>query len=62
MAFKSLLTICADPVRAPQTFATAASLAMAQDGHLDALALGVDRAQLGYSYVGASAVVMQAAQ
>jgi len=62
MAYKSLLTICADPARAPQTFATAASLAMAQDGHLDALALGVDRAQLGYSYVGASAIVMQAAQ
>jgi len=62
MAYKSLLTICADPARAPQTFAAAASLAMAQDGHLDALALGVDRAQLGYSYVGASAIVMQAAQ
>jgi len=62
MAYKSLLTICADPARAPQTFAAAASLAMAQDGHLDALALGVDRAQLGYSYVGASAIVVQAAQ
>jgi nucleotide-binding universal stress UspA family protein len=62
MAFKSLLTICADPARAPQTFATAASLAIAQDGHLDVLALGVDRTQVGYSYVGASAIVMQAAQ
>lgn len=62
MAYKSLLTICADPVRAPQTFATAASLTIAQDGHLDALSLGVDRAQLGYSYVGASAIILQAAQ
>jgi nucleotide-binding universal stress UspA family protein len=62
MAYKSLLTICADPARAPQTFATAASLAIAHDGHLDALSLGIDRAQLGYSYVGASAIVMQAAQ
>jgi nucleotide-binding universal stress UspA family protein len=62
MAYKSLLTICADPLRAPQTFASAASLAVAQDGHLDALALGIDRAQLGYSYVGASAIVLQAAQ
>lgn len=62
MAYKSLLTICADPQRVKQTFATAASLAIAQDGHLDALALGVDRAQLGYSYVGASAIVMQVAQ
>lgn len=62
MAYKSLLTICADPLRAPQTFASAASFAVAQDGHLDALALGIDRAQLGYSYVGASAVVLQAAQ
>lgn len=62
MAYKSILTICADSTRAPQTFATAASLAIAQDGHLDALALGVDRAQLGYSYIGASAVVMQVNQ
>ncbi|MGB3279574.1 MAG: universal stress protein [Pseudorhodobacter sp.] len=62
MAYKSLLTICADPLRAPQTFTSAASLAVAQDGHLDALALGIDRAQLGYSYVGASAIVLQAAQ
>lgn len=62
MAYKSFLTICADPARAPQTFATAASLAIAHDGHLDTLALGIDRAQLGYSYVGASAVVMQVAQ
>lgn len=62
MAYKSILTICSDPARAQQTFATAASLAIAQDGHLDALALGVDRAQLGYSYVGASAIIMQAAQ
>lgn len=62
MAFKSVLTICADPLRAPQTFATAASLAIAQDGHLEVLALGVDKTQIGYSYVGAGAVVMQAAQ
>ena len=62
MAYKSLLTICTDPVRAPQTFATAASLAIAHDGHLDVLALGIDRAQIGYSYVGASAIVLQAAQ
>ena len=62
MAYKSLLTISADPVRAPQTFATAASLTIAQEGHLEALALGVDRAQLGYSYVGASAIILQAAQ
>ncbi|QCO56001.1 universal stress protein [Pseudorhodobacter turbinis] len=61
MAYKSLLTICADPSRAPQTFATAASLAVAQDAHLDVLALGVDRTQIGYSYVGAGAIVMQAA-
>lgn len=62
MAYKSLLTICADPTRAPQTFASAASLAMAQDGHLDALALGVDRTQVGYSYVGASAAIIQISQ
>jgi nucleotide-binding universal stress UspA family protein len=62
VAYKSLLTICSDPLRAPQTFAAAASLAISQDGHLDALALGVDRSQIGYSYVGASAVILQVAQ
>jgi nucleotide-binding universal stress UspA family protein len=62
MAYKSFLTICADPARAPQTFTTAAGLAMAQDGHLDVLALGVDRTQMGYSYIGASAIVMQVSQ
>ena len=62
MGFKSFLTICADPQRTSQTFATAASIAMAHDGHLEVLALGVDKTQIGYSYVGAGAVVMQAAQ
>ncbi|MDN5785767.1 universal stress protein [Pseudorhodobacter sp.] len=62
MAYKSLLTICADAERAPQTFAAAASLALAQDAHLEALALGIDRTQLGYSYIGASAVILQASQ
>ncbi|WP_050527598.1 universal stress protein [Pseudorhodobacter aquimaris] len=61
MAYKSLLTICADVARAPQTFATAASLATDQDAHLEVLAMGVDRTQIGYSYVGAGAIVMQAA-
>ena len=31
------------------------------DAHLDALALGVDRTQIGYSYVGSGAVVIAAA-
>ncbi len=62
MPYKSLLTICADATRAPQTFASAASLAIAQDGHLDALAIGVDRTQIGYSYVGASAAMVQLSQ
>ncbi len=31
------------------------------DAHLDALALGVDRTQVGYSYVGSGAVILQVA-
>jgi nucleotide-binding universal stress UspA family protein len=62
MAYKSILTLSADPARAAQTFGAAATLAIAQDAHLDALALGVDRSQISYSYIGASVAVMQVSQ
>jgi nucleotide-binding universal stress UspA family protein len=62
MAYKSILTICTDPLRAPQTVGAAASLAIAQDGHLDVLALGVDHSQIGYPYVGASVALIQLSQ
>ena len=35
--------------------------ALAQDAHLDVLVLGVDRTQVGYSYIGGGAVLMQVA-
>ncbi len=61
MAYKSLLTIAArtEGVAAPVT--AAAQIAAKMDAHLDALALGVDRTQIGYSYVGSGAVVIAAA-
>jgi nucleotide-binding universal stress UspA family protein len=62
MAYKSILTVCTDASRAPDTFTAAAKLAMAQGAHLDVLALGVDRTQVGYSYMGAGAVILQVAQ
>jgi nucleotide-binding universal stress UspA family protein len=62
MAYKSLLTICTDPARVHETFAAAAKLALLQDGHLDVLALGVDHTQVGYSYMGAGAIVTQITQ
>lgn len=62
MAYKSILTVCTDASRAPATFTAAAKLAMTQGAHLDVLALGVDRTQVGYSYMGAGAVILQVAQ
>jgi len=62
MAYKSLLTICTDATRAAGTFSAAAQLAMLQSGHLDVLALGVDHTQVGYSYMGAGAIITQLTQ
>lgn len=61
MAYKSLLTIAVAPdgLLAPVT--AAAKIAQEMDAHLDALALGVDRTQIGYSYVGSGAVMIAAA-
>jgi nucleotide-binding universal stress UspA family protein len=61
MAYKSLLTIAASPDGTLATVTAAAAVAQAMDAHLDALALGVDRTQVGYSYVGSGAVVIAAA-
>jgi len=61
MAYKSLLTIATTPDRAAATVDAAAAVARRFDAHLDALGLGVDRTQIGYSYVGAGSVVLQVA-
>lgn len=61
MAYKSLLTVAVSAERSEQAVTGAAALAAANDAHLDILALGVDRTQVGYSYIGTGAVVLQAA-
>lgn len=61
MAYKSLLTVAASPEGLLGTVTAAAQIAQKMDAHLDCLALGVDRTQVGYSYVGSGAVVIAAA-
>ena len=61
MAYKSLLTLSTGAKGAATAVAAAARVAHQMDAHLDALALGIDRSQLGYAYVGAGAVVLQVA-
>ena len=59
MAYKSILTVLINPTEADLVISAAARLACAQDAHLDVLVLGVDRTQIGYSYIGSGAVMMQ---
>jgi nucleotide-binding universal stress UspA family protein len=59
MAYKSILTVLTRAEDAALGIAQAARLAQAQDAHLDVLVLGVDRTQLGYSFIGSGAVMMQ---
>ena len=61
MAYKSLLMVATSTERIDSILSGAARIAEAHDSHLDVLALGVDRTQIGYSYVGSGAVVLQAA-
>lgn len=61
MAYKSLTTIVTSAEKAGSTLAAAGQLALALDAHLDVLALGIDRTQVGYSYVGGGAVLLQVA-
>ncbi|NCO17328.1 MAG: universal stress protein, partial [Alphaproteobacteria bacterium] len=61
MAYKSLTTIVTSADKAGPAVAAAAQLALALDAHLDVLALGIDRTQVGYSYVGGGAVLLQVA-
>lgn len=61
MAYKSILTVLTSAADAALAVSSAARLARSQDAHLDVLVLGVDRTQLGYSYIGAGAVLMEVA-
>ncbi len=57
MRYKSVLTIVAEPALAGQAIAVAARIAIANDGHLDVLAVGMDVAQPGYTYIGTGVVM-----
>jgi nucleotide-binding universal stress UspA family protein len=60
MAYRTLLTVITSPDRAEAAISGAATLCAAHDAHLDILALGVDHTQLGYSYIGSGAIMLQA--
>ncbi|MDR0810604.1 MAG: universal stress protein, partial [Gemmobacter sp.] len=59
MAYKSLTTIVTSATEAQSVIAPAATLAVALDAHLEILALGIDRTQVGYSYVGGGGALLQ---
>ena len=58
MAYKSLLTVATSAEGLVPVVSAAARIAQQSDAHLDALALGVDRTQIGYAYVGSGAVLL----
>ena len=62
MTYKSIFTVATHAAQVPQTIAAAARLCAQTDAHLDVLALGVDRTQMGYSYIGSGAVLLQVSQ
>lgn len=59
MAYKSILTVLTNPAEAELAIQSAARIARAQDAHLDIIAMGVDRVQMGYSYIGTGVVLTQ---
>ncbi|VDC25201.1 universal stress protein [Pseudogemmobacter humi] len=61
MAYKSLLTVASSAAGLPVAVDAAAKIALEMDAHLETLALGVDRSQLGYAYIGSGAMLMQVA-
>ncbi len=61
MAYKTLFTAATQTEHLPLLISAAARLCNTFDAHLDVLALGVDRTQIGYSYVGAGALMVQTA-
>ncbi len=59
MWFKSVVTVISDPGQAKAAIDAAARIALGNDGHLDVLALGVDRTQIGYNYIGSEALLTE---
>ncbi len=60
MAYKSVFSVIIAPAQAKAAVAACAQLCAAHGGHLDVLALGIDHLQMGYSYIGADMVLMDA--
>jgi hypothetical protein len=56
MTCRSLLTILTETATAQPVLEAAAEFAARIDAHLDVLSLGLDRTQIGYSYIGGAAV------
>lgn len=59
MPFKSVMSVLTDVDFAEHTLKQASQFAREHRAHLDVLALGVDRSQMGYYFSGASAVVVE---
>ncbi len=62
MPFKSVMAVVTDPARAAAVLAAVQPLALGQDAHLDLLALGLDRTQVGYANTMAGIALLQASQ
>ena len=58
--YKSVFSVITAPAQAERAILACADLCADQGAHLDILALGIDRIQMGYSYIGAEAVLMDA--
>lgn len=61
MAYKTILTAAAESQALSRTITAAARICAAHDAHLDILALGIDRMQAGYSYMGLDMASVQGA-
>lgn len=61
MNCRSLLTIITETSSAQPLLEAAAEFAERADAHLEVLSLGVDRTQVGYSYIGSTAILVELA-
>ncbi|MFB2530939.1 universal stress protein [Paracoccus sp. p4-l81] len=61
MAWNTILTLATTPEQLDRQIGGAIALARREDAHLDLFCIGVDHAQTGYYYAGASAYVFQEA-
>jgi len=59
MSYKTIFTALSQDALAKPILDHAGAMAQANDAHLEALCLGVDRSQTGYYYAGANAMILQ---